>query len=109
MIFIVHKEVILFFLFQLQQLQLGYMISSPEDILQSYLNYLKRNETHRLLPGEGARILKLTYEVVLFIGNTKMSFFAVENMTFTVFSIIDEILLYPNSLTQSNVSNSCLI
>lgn len=79
------------------------MTSSPEVILQSYLNYLRRNETRKLLPGEGARILKLTYEVIIFIGNSKMSFSAV-NVTHTVTYIVNEILSFPTSLTQTNVS-----
>lgn len=100
---------ITFTIFQFQQLQLGYMTSSPEVILQNFLNYLRRNETRKLQPGEGAGILKLTHEVILFIANTKMSFFAVDNMTNTVLLIIDEILLFPNSLTQANVSTKTLI
>lgn len=99
-----HNTIFFCMNFQFQQLQLGYMTSSLEVILQSYLNYLKRNETRKLLPGEGARILKLTHEVVLFIANTKMFFFPVDNMTNNVLLIINEILAFPNSLTQPNVS-----
>lgn len=80
------------------------MISSPEDILQSYVKYLRRNETHKLLPGEGSVVLKLTHEVLLFKENTKGSFFAVINITNAVLSILDEILSFPNSLIQTNVS-----
>lgn len=84
------------------------MTSSPEVILQTYLNYLRRNVTRKLLPGEGSKIVKLVHEVILFVENTKMSLFALDNMTNTVLLIVDEILLYPNSLTQANVSTKYL-
>lgn len=72
--------------------------------MQSYVKYLRRNETRKLLPGEGSIVLKLTHEVILFKENTKGSFFAVLNITNAVLSILDEILSFPNSLILTNVS-----
>lgn len=72
--------------------------------MQSYVKYLRRNVTDKLLPGEGSVVLKLTHEVILFKENTKGSFFAVINITNAVLSILDEILSFPNSLILTNVS-----
>ncbi|KAJ8964500.1 hypothetical protein NQ314_004788, partial [Rhamnusium bicolor] len=85
---------------QFEQLRLGYVTTTPEDVLRGFLNYLKKKNPHNILPGEGARVLFLTQEVILLIKKTKELYRPISNITNSVFSIIDRILLSHNSLTK---------
>lgn len=55
-----------------------------------------------LVPGEGARILTLTHNVISYIYNGKVSSNTM-NITFTLFSMIDRILTYKYSLINQTV------
>ncbi|XP_023311270.1 LOW QUALITY PROTEIN: uncharacterized protein LOC108910229 [Anoplophora glabripennis] len=91
-----------------KELTLGYTITTPEDVLQSFLNYLTKNKSRISLPGEGARILSLTREVVLYLKETKALHRPINNITDSVLGIVDRILLSHNSLTKPSEVRSLL-
>lgn len=79
------------------------MAITPNDILQNFFDYL-RNNSNKILPGEGAQILMLIQDVIVFFEKTRIPLFNAKNITMMVLSIADEILSIPNSLTKPNVS-----
>ncbi|KAJ8918647.1 hypothetical protein NQ315_013153 [Exocentrus adspersus] len=86
-------------IFKFEQLRLGYSVTTPKDVLQGYLNYLK-NISKTTLPGEGAKMLSLTSEVISFLKKNKTLYRPINNITNSVFGIIDHILSSRNSLTK---------
>lgn len=78
------------------------MGTTPEVLLQNLLNYVNRNNSF-LLPGEGARILNFLHDFIVFINNSKVAYSTV-NITHSLFSTVDRILIDQNSLLNSSVS-----
>lgn len=97
-----------YFLFQFQQYQLGYMTKDPETVLSGFLDYLTRNESDKLLPGEGVRVLTLTQNILDYLGKSKLSIRASKTVTKTVLSIIDNVLMVPKSIVKSTVSSQII-
>lgn len=82
------------------------MTTSPNNVLQSFLNYLRQDNSHKILPGLGAQILTLTQDIILFFEKTRLPMQATKNITMIILSIADEILSSPHSLIKTTVSIS---
>lgn len=82
------------------------MSTTPEELMQNTLNYVQRNNSF-LLPGEGARILTFLHDIIIFINNSKMSY-STTNLTKSLFSTVDKILLDQNSLLNQSVIKEIL-
>nr|CAI5837185.1 unnamed protein product [Callosobruchus analis] len=75
------------------------MSTPPAEVLQDFLIYLKKNGTN-ILPGEGARILALTHNVVVYLQSIN-SRETMTNVTTVIFSLLDHILSVPGSISKS--------
>lgn len=78
------------------------MQSNELEYLNLYYDYLKNQITH-LLPGEGARILTMTNDIIHYINQTRNNN-VIPNATTVVFDIADAILKHNNSLINQMVS-----
>ncbi|CAG9764098.1 unnamed protein product [Ceutorhynchus assimilis] len=87
---------------QFQQIKLGYVATSFEKLFSGILNYLSSVELH---PGEGERVLHLVQEMLTFIGQTKTESHAIQNLSRTIFPVLDIILSSPNALIKSKEIN----
>ncbi|XP_050305057.1 uncharacterized protein LOC126742453 [Anthonomus grandis grandis] len=69
-------------------IKLGYITSNIENIISGFLNYVS---SVRLRPGEGARILNLMEEIIIFLGQTNTGNISLKNVTLAIFSVANTI------------------
>ncbi|XP_050505456.1 uncharacterized protein LOC114338937 [Diabrotica virgifera virgifera] len=81
------------------RIKLGYSSTSLEKLFTGILNYTKK-DSYTLLPGEGAKILDIIHEIMQFTSKSQRSLEQSRNITNILFSIVDQVLSTPNSLTK---------
>lgn len=82
-------------------MHLGYGQSNGLEFLNNYKTYIKKRTS--ILPGEGARILTLTNNVITYINGSN-EFTRIYNVTNALFEIIDNLMKYKKSLISQTVS-----